>query len=193
MARWAGAAPAYEAANTFRQRSLVNGESFLWPPQKVWTVANVARLRDATAHAGEGGFLATWRNQLANDSPDIHRIAVDVLSFYWLCPRQIRANTKLEWVREVVSWKLQSDPPDYSILDTAFAHGFANSGRLYLNRQDAQIIFYLAFAIEILSGRGDPRDPENSQRLADTIAAKIKNSGPAVACRTPYPSVSSES
>jgi hypothetical protein len=184
MARVPMAALVYEAADAFRQRCLLEGRSLLWLQQKVWTPTNLSRLRDSFSEMEAPeieakGFLGKWREQLANDPPEIHRIAADVLAFYWLCPTNVGSGRKLEQIREVVSWKLTDDPPDYSVVEQALGTGFANPGQSYLISRNAQIAFYIAFANEVRAGHGDPRDSDKSKSLADAIMHEIKKSKPA--------------
>ena len=74
-------APAvYEAANAFRQRCLIDQTSLLWPDRPAWTPENIDALWDAfigRPDEGKDSFLDKWQNQLADQPPDVHRIAAD--------------------------------------------------------------------------------------------------------------------
>src|SRR5712692_718731 len=103
MARLPEAAPVYEVADIFRHRCLLEGSSLLWPQQKVWTPENLSRARPSFGTVPDDvqdeKFLGKWHEQLASESQEIHRVAADLLAFYWLCPTTARAETKLSQIK----------------------------------------------------------------------------------------------
>ena len=89
MARQVGAEAIYEVAELFRQRCLVDQASLLWPGRGAWTLANLDALWAAFVERpdeGKRSFMEKWHDQLADQSPDVHRIAADLMAFYYLFP-----------------------------------------------------------------------------------------------------------
>ena len=89
MARQQGADAVYRVADLFRERCLSSGASFFWPDRPAWTPENVDAHWDAfIGHPGTGkdSFLEKWGRQLADRSPDVHRVAADALEFCYLFP-----------------------------------------------------------------------------------------------------------
>src|SRR2546425_400156 len=104
MARRSEVSAVYEVADEFRHRCLLERRSLLWPEHKVWTSENLSRIRgnfgNVPDNAQSEKFLELWHEQLANESEEIHRVAADLLAFYWLCPTTAYAETKLRQIRE---------------------------------------------------------------------------------------------
>jgi len=77
VARHPDAEAIYHAADLFRQRCLVDGTSLLWPNHPAWTVPNLDALWDAfigQPDEGKRSFMEKWRDQLAGQPPDVHRV-----------------------------------------------------------------------------------------------------------------------
>ena len=166
----------YEVADLFRQRCLKEGTSLLWPESRSWTAENVAALLEAfIGHpdVGKRNFFEKWRDQLATQSGDVHRIATDVIAFYHLFPMNISSETKMADVRRVADWKLEDDPPDISVLKSAYAQPLGRSGLYYLTGRPFQVQFYLEFARQVLSGNVDPDDMPGCRGIADEIANRL--------------------
>jgi hypothetical protein len=107
VTRHPGAELVYETADLFRQRCLIEGRSLLWPEHRVWTVANISSLWDAfIGHpdTGKRSFLEKWRDQLADQPEDVHRVAADSIAFYYLFPSNVGQVAKLANVNSVISW-----------------------------------------------------------------------------------------
>ena len=184
MARQHHADAVYRVADLFRDRCLTGGRSLLWPDRQAWTPENVDALWDAfMGHpdTGKESFLEKWRKQLADRSPDVHRVAADALALYYLFPAQIGRAAKLAAVEKVIGWKLaaEGDPPDFPLLAEAFEQGIGHGGIYYSTGQPQQVAFYLRFARRVLEDRVDPRDAEASRRLADAVVGEVKGSASA--------------
>lgn len=178
MVRVAGADPIYAAADQFRERCLVNGTSLLWPEVNAWSVANIEALLGAfmgEPDYGKGSFVDKWRKQLADQSPDVHRVAVDVLAFYYLFPGRISQATKLRNVTEVSGWKLARGP-ELDLLRQAYGMGLGHPGAFYNTGQPVHLAFYLEFAKRIHSEGIDPHDPDECKRLADEVKEVVHGS-----------------
>jgi len=125
-------------------------------------------------------FFEKWRDQLANQDTDVHRIATDVIALYHLFPMNINSKTKVTDVRRVAGWKLEDDAPDLEGLMSAYEQPLGRSGLYYLTGRPVQIEFYLKFAHLSLSRKVNPDDMLTSRRLADEITDRLKG---AVAAR----------
>src|SRR5215203_4099851 len=125
MARWPGAEPIYEVADTFRTRCLREQRSLLWPEHQAWTRSNLDALWDAFIEhpdPGKQSFMQKWKVQLHDQTDDVHRIAADVIALYYLFPWNIGPEAKKAAVQEVLSWKLadESTPPGRPEVFAAF-------------------------------------------------------------------------
>lgn len=173
----------YEAAERFRDRCVGEGRSFLWPGEHAWTPETIDSLLEAftgeNADTGDRTFVQKWEDQLADEPETVHRVAADVMAFYFLFPSNVSRSKKLQVVREVIGWKLQSDAPDLAFLEQAYSASVGHGGMLYNTRRPEQVMFYLEFARDLLSSRKKPTDLEACKSLADKVKKRLKASNPA--------------
>jgi len=173
----------YEAANLFRDRCLVEGGSFLWPEHHVWTPETITALLDAftgeNAIEGQGTFFEKWRRQLAEQPEAVHRVAADIIAFYYLFPLNIGRDKKLADVRMVSGWKLAHDLPNLGFLERAYSASVGHAGMLYSTGRPWQVIFYLEFVRDLLSKGLEPTDRDVCKHLADHVKSRLKSSNPA--------------
>ena len=183
MAHRADARLMYEAAERFRDRCVGEGRSFLWPGEHAWTPETIDSLLEAftgeNADTGDRTFVQKWEDQLADEPETVHRVAADVMAFYFLFPSNVSRSKKLQVVREVIGWKLQSDAPDLAFLEQAYSASVGHGGMLYNTRRPEQVMFYLEFARDLLSSRKKPTDLEACKSLADKVKKRLKASNPA--------------
>lgn len=181
MARQTNAHATYVIAERFRKRCLADDASLLWPDQQAWTLENIDALWDAfVARPDEGkrSFMEKWRDQLADQSNEVHRIAADVMAFYYLFPTNIGVAAKLAGVHEVINWKLADTPAPSALndLEQAFDAPIGHAGIYYLTGRPWQIAYYLEFARRLKHDGIDPYDPDACQRLADQVRAETTGS-----------------
>ncbi|CAA9589326.1 MAG: hypothetical protein AVDCRST_MAG88-4552, partial [uncultured Thermomicrobiales bacterium] len=181
MARWAPAAAVYEAADRYRATCLTTGTSLLWPDQRAWTVETIDALLAAFIDApdlSKDTFFEKWRKQLADEPLDVHRVAADVLAFYFLfpAPDQVGPQAKMSAVRQVVGWKLaDEEPPNLPLVERAFQEGIGHAGIYYLTGRPWQIAYDLRFARRILADGIDPKDAVACERIADEVLQDDKS------------------
>jgi hypothetical protein len=179
LARVQGAEPVYEAAKLFQTRCLVDGTSLLWPDRNAWTLSNLNALWDAfvgNPDEGDRPFLEKWHDQLANQDEDVHRVAVDLLAFYYLFPSNIGQRRKFDVIEEVIGWKVRESPPDYALLQRAYAAKVGHAGQLYGRAIPWQLNLYLEFAQRVRSEGIPPTDHKTYTRVADELKEKIGRS-----------------
>src|SRR5437773_656588 len=172
MARVPGADAVYDAANSFRHSCLTTYRSLLWPVVGAWTLSNISALWDSfMTHPdrSEQSFFEKWKGQLTNEPADVHRVAADVLAFYYLFHSRTKATTKLDRVSEVIRWKLSSDVPNLSQIARAYDHPLGNAGIHYNTALTFQIAFYLEFAKRVKADSGDVNDRNYCRRIADEL------------------------
>lgn len=175
LARVAWAGSVYEAAQLFREKCLGDGMSLLWPDAQAWTAQNVGALWEAfVGNPDEGNrpFLEKWHDQLSDESDDVHRVAVDLLAFYYLFPSNIGRPRKLEVAEEVAGWKLENDPPDLGLLERTYASSIGNAGTQHTRSMPWQLSLYLEFFQQVRNGEVNPMNREACQRAADTLRAR---------------------
>src|SRR5947209_656222 len=101
-----GSESVYEAAARFAQSSLHGDRrSFVWPGQaNVWTDANLQGFWQAfidEAITSGGTFFERYKQQLGGQPDDLHRLAIDLLAFYYLFPDNITVGQKMARLQEV--------------------------------------------------------------------------------------------
>jgi hypothetical protein len=176
MARLKNASHIYEVADLFQQRCLKTQTSLLWPDRKAWSPANITSLWDAymgNLDKGDDSFLQKWSVQLANCSPDVHRVAADAFTFYLLFPSSIKPQNKLARLQEVLSWKLSKELPDLSLVNLAFSEGIGNPGIAYQNARPWQVAFILDYARRIHATGANASDPATARSLADAVLKDV--------------------
>src|SRR5437660_4747389 len=98
----------YRSAEAFRRQCFSGHKSYLWPARGVWTAENVETLLAAFMGRPDErsgvSFLQKWQEQLSDQDEDVHRLAADVLTFYYLFPTTavIRKIKKIEKIRAVI-------------------------------------------------------------------------------------------
>lgn len=179
MARVPGRVAVYRTAEVFRERCLLKQESLLWPGRSVWTLSNISMLWAAfmeRPETGKGTFLEKWEQQLSGEGPDVHCLAVEVIALYYLFPLKIEKETKLGDIETILSWKLEKDRPDLSLVDEAFDRGIGNTGAFYSTGKPWQVAFYLKFAQRTIEGAIDVRSAESCKEVARVVLSQIPKS-----------------
>jgi EVE domain len=175
------AIPIYQAASLFSERCLRHGMSLLWPRSHAWTVENLERLsaifRRAPVAAG-GGFFASWQVRLACESVDVHRIAADLVAFYYLFPSGCSATHKLESLKKVIGWKLANEMPALAFLDRAYASFIGATGPVYFAAIEEQMTFFILLAKASSTAKVNLDDVASMKLLAEEVMKQVKHSAP---------------
>lgn len=175
----------YASANAFRERCFTEHKSYLWPVRHVWTSENITKLLNAYMgrldERSGMSFLKKWQDQLADQDTDVHRLAADVLAFYYLFPssNSIRKIKKIEKLRTVISWKLQTEQPESDLLEESFGSGIGNVGLHYLTSQPFEIAYYLEFIRAAFERSIDFGDQSACRSLADEVRERTQDSSEA--------------
>jgi 5-methylcytosine-specific restriction protein B len=170
-----GAHAIYATASLFSERAVERGTSLLWPDRDAWTVENIDELLDAfiaNPDEGSGTFIEKWHVQLATRSEDVHCVAADALTFYFLFPDNIGADTKLTQLDTVASWKLGTIP-ERALLPDAFA-GIGLPGLHYMTGRPWQIAYFLVFGRGAIAAHTDMHDPEAVRLQADSAKDEVR-------------------
>jgi len=166
----------YDVAECFRQRCLVQGKSLLWPKSSAWTLASITALRKAfieNPDTGKRSFIEKLHDQLLGDSEDVHRVAADLIAFYYLFPSNIGIDAKLKELNEITSWKLSEDKPDFSALKDAFERGLGQAGLRFSTGKPWQFAFLIQFSLIVIRDRLDPYDGDSCKRAADLAVTEV--------------------
>lgn len=176
MARLTKRESIYKVADRFRDRCLVKGCSLLWPSHSSWTADNLTTLWSAfIEHPDEGprSFFEKWKDQLASQPKDIHRIAADVIVLYCLFPSRMRYDAKIASVLEVISWKLADEKPEWDLVNDAFSTSIGFPGPYYQTGRPWQIAFYIEYCRRIRLGEADPFDHNACKQVADAALERV--------------------
>jgi len=176
MARKSGAEAIYEAAALFRERCLKSGDSLLWPRDRAWKAENTKRLWDAVfghPDTPKNSFFGKLKFQLSQEPEDVHRIAADLIAVYYLFPRDIGKEKKLENLKSVISWKLSSQQADLGPIERAYDTSIGSVGTAYQSSMPSQIQFLLEFVQGVQAGKADSESASSCKSLADEISSRI--------------------
>jgi 5-methylcytosine-specific restriction protein B len=176
MARVAWGEPVYVAADLFRQRVMVDGQSFLWPECEAWTKENIdtalVALRQSPQQ-GNAAFYASMASQLEDAPDDVVRVVADAMAFFVLFFRSTwyGATRKWESVETVVAWRKSIQIPQASrtLLDAAFAQGIAESSTAFQSWRGQHLTFLIRFVRDFRQETIDSLDPDAARRVAASV------------------------
>jgi 5-methylcytosine-specific restriction protein B len=103
----------------------------------------------------------------------VQRVAADILALYCLYPSRMGEQAKFSAVREVVSWKLTDEQPDWDLVREAFSTDIGFPGIWYSAGRRYQVAFYIEFSRRMLAGEGNPQYVESCKRKADEALQAI--------------------
>lgn len=126
---------------------------------------------------GERTFLQKWRDQLADQPEDVHRVAVDLLAFYYLFPSNVTLQHKVAVLGEVIGWRLGERPPDFELLQRAYTAKVGHAGMQYGLAIPWQLTLFLETFRRVHAESVASTDHKGYQRIADEIKEKVGRSG----------------
>lgn len=168
--------PAYEAAQLFRDRCLVEGRSFLWPELKIWTPEEIEKVQDSLKEVRKKDLLSHWRRELEGYSEDSKRIAADTVAFYHIYGTRSSVRSKVADVNKFVSLISTNDKPELDFLAEAYALK-RGAGMLMGSGRLQHFSFYLEFARRAKLDSVDTTDPGSFKKLADEVKTWGTHSG----------------
>lgn len=147
MARLPLAEPILEAAALWRDRCLVNDGSVL-SEENLWTRANLQALDKyfvQNLDVGEGDFFSKLEAQLHDASPEVKRLAAEMLWVMYLVvwQRAMGAETKRYQVRMVWGWSGQELPEGHPLLGDILAQGVSHPGTAYNTHRWREFLFFI--------------------------------------------------
>lgn len=142
MARVPEAEPIYAAADDWKKRCLTGSGSIFAPNQHLWTVENIAALRDAfTANplTGPDSFLEKFQQQLSNQPGSVVDLAAEMLWVLFLFPRKLLSpERKRELISTVWGWS-PARVGGRPYLDDAVLVGLGSAGTAFNTQRDQEL------------------------------------------------------
>ena len=164
MARWKHAAVILDAADTWKQRCLLEGTS-AFSDEHLWTLENFEQLKTHFVDqpdSGKDSFEEKLLRQLGPVTPGAKRLFAEVIWVYDLIESRLKPETKLQRIRTV--WELSSVslPEDHRALgNVVLAGGVSHRGR------DGSRFFELCFFITSMIVWFSVSSEQRAELLAD--------------------------
>ena len=155
MPRYQKYHPLYEATSRFIQNCLLEDRSLLWPEHRLWTMKNLAEIRQRFVEGevtGEDKFDKKVQQQFSGAVPELWAVWADVLYVYYLTSNSIKFETKKKAIRQAAEQAQLSLPTDNDPVWQALNHGFITTSRQY-NLKFPQIRLLILFASGLKSGK----------------------------------------
>lgn len=130
MGRWKHAAAVLDAAEQWKRRCLLDGESLL-TDERLWTRACFEQLRTHFVERPDSGsdlFEDKLRRQLDPAPPEAKRLWAEMTWAYDLIANNVKPVTKLDRIRTVWEQSGVSLPEDHWALGEVLECGVANPG-----------------------------------------------------------------
>ncbi|MBM4125595.1 MAG: hypothetical protein FJ246_11715, partial [Nitrospira sp.] len=135
MARYPNRDAIYHAAGVFRDRCLSGTGALNWSGTSPWTEGSLTYLWQAFVEhpdISKRTFFEKLKDQLAGANDDVLKVAVDILSFYYLYPDQMTAASKVTRLKEVAGWNGLTGSLDLATVQAAYAtSGIGHPGTYY--------------------------------------------------------------
>lgn len=135
------------AAATWRDRCLIQDRS-LFSDNAIWTSSHLDELQRhfvENLDMGEGTFFEKLEEQLAATTPGAKQLAAEMLCVMLLFPTNVGRATKAGQVARVWSWSGSALDANHPLLTTPLERGIGNTGRAFLNRRWAELVFFVVF------------------------------------------------
>ena len=162
MSRLKRAATILDAAETWKQRCLLEGGS-LFSDERLWTLENFRQLHTHFVERpdeGAGSFEEKLRGQLEPAAPEAKRLWAEMTWVYYLIVSSVKRVTKLDRIRTVWEWSGATLTENHWALGNVLDGGFVNPGMAYLSYQWREFGFIVTTMLDWCS-----RSPENRKSL----------------------------
>ena len=150
MSRLKRAAAILDAAETWKQRCLLDGGS-LFTGEQLWTRECFEQLHTHLAeHPGEGTGSSEekLRRQLEPATPQAKRLWAEITWVYYLIVSHVKRVTKLDRIRASWEWSGETLPEDHRALGDVLDSGIANPGMAYFSHQWLEFRFIVTLMLE---------------------------------------------
>ena len=137
MSRLQRAAAILEAADTWKQRCLLDGGS-LFSDERLWTRECFEQLRTHFVErpdTGNDSFDEKLRRQLEPAPPEARRLWAEITWLFFLIVSGVKSVTKLDKIRTVWESSGATLPEDHWALGDVLERGIVNPGMAYLGQQ----------------------------------------------------------
>lgn len=140
----------YEAAKFWVERALKADDSLFTPGQAIWTLENLAMLREQFLDRPDipgDGFYGRLENQLAGSPPETYQLIGEVLYVHFLIIHQsaTRSDTKSDGINRVLE-RSSAATTIPAHLVAGLSPGIVHPGQFFQRRRDLQ----LGFLIELV-------------------------------------------
>ena len=159
MSRLKRAATILDAAETWKQRCLLEGGS-LFSDERLWTLENFRQLHTHFVErpdAGAGSFEEKLRRQLEPAAPEAKRLWAEMTWVYYLIVWSVKRVTKLDRIRTVWEWSGATLPEDHWALGDVLSEGLVNPGMAYASHQWREFGFIITMMRDWCSRVADNR------------------------------------
>ena len=150
MSRLKRAAAILDAAETWKQRCLLEGGS-LFSDERLWTLENFRQLHTHFVErpdAGAGSFEEKLRRQLEPAPPEAKRLWTELTWLFLLIVRGVKGVTKLDRIRTVWESSGAALPEDHPALGDVLDGGIVFPGMAYLGHQRHEFNFIITTMLD---------------------------------------------
>src|SRR5690606_9913493 len=129
--------PLFDFADTWRQRSLIEGKS-LFTDMPLWQKVHFDEIVEKFVNQpdeGDGSFIDKIKVQFGMASPEACMLAAELFYIMMLCPSNIGAVTKIDNMRAI--WELSGVgfPEEHPLLQAGMLEGIGSAGTGYNNHR----------------------------------------------------------
>ena len=152
--------PIYNAANSWRERSLIGDRSVLFEDKNLWTVSLLKELEKRfvkSPGAGEGDFLSKLKVQLSGGSPGCQLLMAECLWLLLLFPSNVGAAKKRDNVLEIWSWAGEVPNETHALLADDVLEGIGSAGTAYNTQRWRELAFLIRAMIKFKKIKADKR------------------------------------
>lgn len=150
----------FAAAQTWRDRCLIEGKSLLWPDQPVWSPHNLQSFKacfiDKPDETKGKSFEQKFQEQLADQGEEVTRLACELLFVYFLFPSSVGPERKKVVIQNTANWKNIKIPDDHEMFGT-FDVAVGNPGQVYNTGRPNELTYLARFAIALSEKAQDER------------------------------------